>query len=387
MGVIMLFKKINITLLCLLLGAPFFYIEGSKTPPRTPENHLLLHKRKYSELTTPKKIDFSTHNHCSTMITALNDGNLDLFKSELVIFFNSIPYTIRMDNQKHWQKFYPALFLCLFDCLYNASTTNIENYKSLKKNFYQTDNTLYCPLQADDTIYVLQFDYSNTTSYVESKYKYISYYDFLLTGKQIKVINIELVKQDGEDHPKLNVEVISNNGPTEIAITPAKLKYKSNNIFKQMITGFSQDNISSTLNILKTIYQNIPYNFWINKEKYYQSLFCCITQFIGNTITFPEFPSGQGRIDAIITTEAAIYIIEFKLHINGSKAGEALDQIKTKNYALQYENRHKPIYLIGLSIDTYLKNIKIFCKRELHQPKSTSPMKKRRKINNQHNGN
>jgi hypothetical protein len=55
--------------------------------------------------------------------------------------------------------------------------------------------------------------------------------------------------------------------------------------------------------------------------------------------------------------ENTIYIIEFK--VDGTK-GEALEQIKTKNYHQKYLQENKQICLVGIEFDTTEKNIRNF---------------------------
>ncbi|MFQ5616232.1 MAG: PD-(D/E)XK nuclease domain-containing protein, partial [Anaerolineales bacterium] len=61
-----------------------------------------------------------------------------------------------------------------------------------------------------------------------------------------------------------------------------------------------------------------------------------------------EVRTNQGRIDAVIETDAAIYIFEFKL--DGS-AAEALKQIKTKKYFAPYLLRDKVLHLAGVNFE------------------------------------
>ena len=61
-----------------------------------------------------------------------------------------------------------------------------------------------------------------------------------------------------------------------------------------------------------------------------------------------EERSAAGRCDALIETEDAIYVFEFKL--NGT-AEEALQQIDDKGYSIQYEAGDKKVVKIGVNFD------------------------------------
>ena len=67
-----------------------------------------------------------------------------------------------------------------------------------------------------------------------------------------------------------------------------------------------------------------------------------------------EIPVANGRTDAVIKTETAIYIFEFKLK---ESAEAALKQIKEKNYAERFKAENKKIMLIGVSFDAEEKTV------------------------------
>ncbi|MBZ4644245.1 MAG: hypothetical protein JG767_1854, partial [Deferribacteraceae bacterium] len=69
---------------------------------------------------------------------------------------------------------------------------------------------------------------------------------------------------------------------------------------------------------------------------------------IGEDIT------NKGRIDLTLFVGDKIYILEFK--VDGQQ-GEALRQIKERNYAEKYLNEGKQIYLIGIEFSSEQKNV------------------------------
>ncbi|MBI4770238.1 MAG: ATP-binding protein [Chloroflexi bacterium] len=98
---------------------------------------------------------------------------------------------------------------------------------------------------------------------------------------------------------------------------------------------------------LNTFLANIPYDLQIKQEKYYQTIFYLIFKLIGLEIN-AEVHTNQGRIDAVIETEAAVYLFEFKL--DGS-AAEALQQIKEREYFARYQLTEKTLHLLGVSFE------------------------------------
>jgi len=113
---------------------------------------------------------------------------------------------------------------------------------------------------------------------------------------------------------------------------------------------------------LKVFFANIPYDITLKQEKYYQSLFYAILQFIGLSIAV-EVSTNVGRIDCVIETDNIIYIIEFKL--NGTKE-QAMQQIKDNNYPQKYQNQPKKIHLLGVEFDANKRNIGGFIIEQLN---------------------
>ena len=62
------------------------------------------------------------------------------------------------------------------------------------------------------------------------------------------------------------------------------------------------------------------------------------------------------KIDLTIVMPAKVVIIEFKLKKYGD-AKEAIAQIKTRQYPQKYISRNLPIYLIGMSFDSDMRNV------------------------------
>jgi hypothetical protein len=63
-----------------------------------------------------------------------------------------------------------------------------------------------------------------------------------------------------------------------------------------------------------------------------------------------------GRSDAVVETDDAVYIFEFKLNENAT-AEEALKQIDDKGYATPYLSSGKKIVKVGVEFDTEKRTI------------------------------
>jgi hypothetical protein len=132
---------------------------------------------------------------------------------------------------------------------------------------------------------------------------------------------------------------------------------KKTNIYKSLLEN-NMDNLKISL---QSIFATIPYNNFTknniaNYEGFYASVLYVYLQSLGLNI-IGEDVTNKGRIDLTIKMDNAIFILEFK--VDGKK-GEALEQIKDKNYALKYQNQNKDIYLIGISFDKKERNISGF---------------------------
>jgi len=66
-----------------------------------------------------------------------------------------------------------------------------------------------------------------------------------------------------------------------------------------------------------------------------------------------EDPTSTVRIDMTIQVGDIVYILEFK--VEGK--GDALAQIKEKEYHLKFLDQGKDIYLIGIHFDSAKRNI------------------------------
>jgi len=125
------------------------------------------------------------------------------------------------------------------------------------------------------------------------------------------------------------------------------------NLYESLVEG----DIAKLQTHLISLYASIPYNlFTKNKmyeyEGYYVSIFYSYIKSLGIEVIGEDVTS-RGRIDMTVKMEEAIYVIEFKVEGNGN----ALEQIKAKNYHQKYLSDNLPIYLIGITFDKQERNI------------------------------
>lgn len=90
-----------------------------------------------------------------------------------------------------------------------------------------------------------------------------------------------------------------------------------------------------------------------DKEKYYQSLIYLLCLLVGIDMGV-ELSTNVGTMDAVIKTDDAIIIFEFKLR---GTAQEALDQIRDKKYYERFLTSGKKIVLVGVELSMQARNV------------------------------
>ncbi len=108
---------------------------------------------------------------------------------------------------------------------------------------------------------------------------------------------------------------------------------------------------------LTSLFASIPYTNYVNNtissyEGYYASVIYAYLASLGLDITAEDVTS-KGRIDLTIRMGDVIYILEFK--VDG--AGDALEQIRQRNYQQKYRSAGKKIILMGIDFDSTSRNI------------------------------
>ncbi|MFN8578237.1 MAG: AAA family ATPase [Candidatus Sericytochromatia bacterium] len=132
--------------------------------------------------------------------------------------------------------------------------------------------------------------------------------------------------------------------------------YRNDQIVIDDLTEKIQENdLSGFFDIFKyRVFAEIPNEiFMSDKEKYYHTIIYLVLTLIGVRINV-EISTNIGRIDTVIETDDHIYIFEFKM----KSTKKAIKQIEEKRYYEKYVLKNKPIYLVGVSFDPKIRNIK-----------------------------
>lgn len=107
--------------------------------------------------------------------------------------------------------------------------------------------------------------------------------------------------------------------------------------------------------ILTSIFAMVPHEWKINSEAEAKRYFLLFMKMAGADIT-PELQSSKGRADAVLKTDSAIYIFEFKY---GKSAKLALKQIDAKGYAKPYATDTRKISAVGVNYNPKTGEVEI----------------------------
>ncbi len=122
----------------------------------------------------------------------------------------------------------------------------------------------------------------------------------------------------------------------------------------QVIDAMDSGDLEQIKNLFTSFLASIPYSQRRKddereKERYFQYTFYLILRMISSYTIFTEKEQSEGRVDCVVETSNDVYIFEFKL--DGS-AEAAINQIKDKGYAREYEASRKRIHLIGCNFSS-----------------------------------
>ncbi len=138
-----------------------------------------------------------------------------------------------------------------------------------------------------------------------------------------------------------------------------KGEQKTDTLVLRMAAHLRVGAVDSFVESMKSLFAGIAYPIqpaddggMENYEKYYHTMFYLVLRLLGYDIQ-AEVLTNVGRIDAVVTTEGYIYIVEFKL----GDAESAMAQIKAKGYHQQYSGTGKKIILLGIGFDVATRNI------------------------------
>ena len=134
-------------------------------------------------------------------------------------------------------------------------------------------------------------------------------------------------------------------------ITPNTIT--ANNTVIEITRALYDDDMNKALEVLQEFLGTIPYCDNTNYEGHYQQVLYIIFSLVGY-YTDVEVRTPHGRIDVVVRTKTALYIIEVKLD---KTAEEAMNQIDLKEYPERFANCGLPIIKAGVNFDSGKRNI------------------------------
>lgn len=132
-------------------------------------------------------------------------------------------------------------------------------------------------------------------------------------------------------------------------------RVSSQDTVETLIDAFSNANFPQIRATLNTLLASLPSEVYDKKsEGLYHGLIHLVFKLLGLYIK-SEVHSAMGRADSIVETPEHVFIFEFKFN---RTAKEALQQIKTNQYAAPYLNNQKKVIAIGVNFVTKKREIK-----------------------------
>ena len=88
-------------------------------------------------------------------------------------------------------------------------------------------------------------------------------------------------------------------------------------------------------------------------EGYFQTVIYLVTSYMGLAVQ-SEVTNHKGRLDLVAETDDFIYLMELKLD---GTSENAIEQIKSREYAAAYKNATKKVYLVGVNFSKEERNV------------------------------
>lgn len=112
--------------------------------------------------------------------------------------------------------------------------------------------------------------------------------------------------------------------------------------------------------LFQSVFASIPYQWHTpaniaKYEAYVASTFYSFFMGAGLSVRAEEF-TNRGRIDLVVTGPSYVYLFEFKM-VEKEASGDALEQIRDRDYAQKYRGFGKPVYLVGVEFSRTERNI------------------------------
>ncbi len=335
-------------------------MDRPSTPPPSQEDS------QGPSFATPTQCHIQVTNHCREILEAMQENSeatASTIASEFMHFMRKIPYPLK--NIKHAKNveqpsacLYKSLAILLCHCL--QACTNIET----KTRFYKItdEDIIYIPIACEHHIYVLQFAVLPANTRPEL-YRYKSEHP----EDTITVISIQFILDEDNKIQGTKIRELNNNGVKQIPIMPLVLPptgiapYNTDHLYKEALWDVADQDFFNQ--VLSFLYNRIPPQWRVAREKFYQTIFVALLLFLGLGDVRAENITSKGRADVVLMRHRLVPII-FEFKLNGS-AERALDQIKSRSY---FDFTDRTVEMVGINIRQRGDELAFSTQHEKHVP-------------------
>ena len=126
-----------------------------------------------------------------------------------------------------------------------------------------------------------------------------------------------------------------------------------NTTIAKMYLALLKDDLDEMFSLLQAYLLTVPYCDNANSEGHYQQLLYVIFSLFGRYVEV-EVRTPTGRVDMVMKTDKAIYVMELKLNMS---ANAAIKQIDLKDYPSKFSLTGLPIVKMGINFDPERRTI------------------------------
>ncbi len=137
--------------------------------------------------------------------------------------------------------------------------------------------------------------------------------------------------------------------PFYTAITDEERSFYVGKFVQELRSG----DVDAFMRRFEAFFADFPYELNDRTERHYQVVIYLIFKLMGQ-FTQAEVHSSRGRADAVVKTPKFVYVFEFKLK---GTAGQALQQIEEKGYALPYAAEGRQVIKVGVEFSAEKRNV------------------------------
>lgn len=121
------------------------------------------------------------------------------------------------------------------------------------------------------------------------------------------------------------------------------------------VMDLRRDDINAFMQRLASFFAGYNYDLIprCDLERHYQNVIFTVCRLLGLRVE-AEYRTSAGRIDMLLATKTSVFIFEFKLNVSADKA---IQQIKRKDYAVQFATDQRHIYVIGVNFSSAIRGI------------------------------